>query len=204
MKLKVKILALFLLLAALWPMQVQAQEYDNAIGLRLGDPYGFSFKKYKSDTRAIEFILGTSGGNWYTNYYKRAFERLSLADDNFYDGHRLDFTVAFAARYLKQKDFPDKVDGLKWYYGIGLGLRLAQVEYRYLRRADINDIHNAPKFFSNNLNFDAGPEGILGIEYTLYDAPITLYMETSLFGEIIDNPFRFRFYGAFGIRYNFN
>jgi len=42
-----------------------AQSYKSAIGLRLGDPTGVTFKTFISKTNAIELILGT--GYWGNN-----------------------------------------------------------------------------------------------------------------------------------------
>jgi hypothetical protein len=186
------------------PMMLSAQEFDNGFGLRLGDPFGFTYKNYISPTRAVEFIAGTSGKRWNTSYYKRSFNRVNRFEDYLYYNHRLDYTVAVNARYLFHNKFKEDVDGLQWYYGAGLHLRFASVEYEYIRREDIDNFQQANRFFEGHFNYDIGPEIIIGTEYTLYDAPITFYGEVSLFAEIVDNPFAFRFYGAFGIRYNWN
>jgi hypothetical protein len=197
---------IFILFAILWLSitGLQAQEYDQAIGLRVGDPFGISYKIYKSDSRAIEFIGGASGSNWHTTYYRKSFDRISKFNNALYDGHRVDYSLAFSARYLFQKSISPDVDGFKWYYGAGLHMRFASVEYKYIDRSQAGNPFLADRFFDNHNNFDVGPEGVIGMEYTLYDAPLTLFMETSLFGEIVDNPLSFRFFGAIGIRFNFN
>ncbi len=65
--------SLLLSVFLLTPVLLFAQEFDNGIGLRLGDPFGFTYKKYISPTRAVEFIAGTSGNGWSTNYSKNLF-----------------------------------------------------------------------------------------------------------------------------------
>lgn len=195
---------LILLVFVFAPALLFAQEFDNGVGLRLGDPFGITYKKYLSPTRAAEFIAGSSGNRWNTSYYKKSFERINRFDDYLYYNHRLDYTIAFNARYLFHNKFKEDVDGLQWYYGAGLHLRFVSVEYEYIRQEDVDEYQTADRFFEGHTNFDVGPEVIIGTEYTLYDAPITFYGEVSLFGEVVDSPFAFRFYGAFGIRYNFN
>ncbi len=196
--------SLLLSVFLLAPLLLFAQEFDNGIGLRLGDPFGFTYKKYISPTRAVEFIAGTSGNGWSTNYYKKSFQRLTKFDDYLYFNHRLDYTVALNARYLFHNKFRENVDGLQWYYGAGLHMRFASVEYETIRREDIDNFQQADRFFEGHYNLDIGPEAIIGAEYTLYDLPITVFGEVSLLAEVVDNPFAFRFFGAFGIRYNFN
>ena len=53
-----------LILAAV-TIGAQAQSYKSAIGLRLGDPTGVTFKTFISKTNAIELLLGT--GYWGNN-----------------------------------------------------------------------------------------------------------------------------------------
>ncbi len=187
------------------PALLFGQEYDNGVGLRLGDPFGISYKKYLSPTQAIEFIGGSSGNRWNASYYKKSFGRINRFDDFLYYNHGLDYTIGFSARYLNHKKFSEDLDGgLQWYYGVGLHLRFASVEYEYIRLEDIAEYQTADRFFEEHYNYDIGPEAIIGTEYTLYNAPITFFAEVSLFAEVVDNPLALRFYGAFGIRYNWN
>jgi hypothetical protein len=199
--------ASLLLLILFWmAAPVQAQEYDGGVGLRVGDPFGLSYKKYRDTETALEFILGASGTNWHTSYYRKSYDRISKFDNFLYDGHRVDYSIALGGRFLWQKNFNEDVDGFQWYYGAGLQMRFASVEYTLIDRSlvtDANDIFTANRQFDTHYNVDIGPEGIIGLEYTLYDAPLTLFMETSLFAEVVDNPFSFRFFGALGMRINF-
>jgi hypothetical protein len=199
--------ASFLLFILFWSASpVQAQEYDGGVGLRIGDPFGVSYKKYRDAETALEFILGASGSNWHTSYYRKSYDRISKFDNFLYDGHRVDYSIALGGRFLWQKNFNEDVDGFQWYYGAGLQMRFASVEYTLIDRSAVNtanDIFTADRQFDNHYNVDIGPEGIIGLEYTLYDAPLTLFMETSLFAEVVDRPFNFRFFGALGMRINF-
>ena len=63
-------LTVILVLAAL-TFGVQAQSYKSAIGLRLGDPSGITFKTFINSTNALELIAGT--GYWGHNFAVTGF-----------------------------------------------------------------------------------------------------------------------------------
>jgi hypothetical protein len=63
--------------------------------------------------------------------------------------------------------------------------------------------------FNNNMymhdertDFDFGPEGIFGAEYTFEDVPVTLFAETSLQLELVDR-LTLRLFAGTGARFNF-
>jgi hypothetical protein len=67
-----KTFIVMLIFAAL-AIGAQAQSYKSAVGLRLGDPTGVTFKTFISKTNALEAIVGT--GYWghnlvFTGYYQ--------------------------------------------------------------------------------------------------------------------------------------
>jgi len=176
---------------------VHAQKYDQGVGLRLGDPYGITYKSYFNNNAAVELIIGSTSANRHGSYFKRSFNNRSKFDGYRYVDHLVDYTVAFQGRVLWHESFPANVEGrLDWYWGVGGHIRLSDVDYSYF---DQNDILSR----ESHTNFDLGPEGILGMEYEFLDYPIVGFGEVSLMGEIIDNPLRFRVFGAFGIRYAF-
>jgi len=107
-------LSLFIL-ATLTFTPLHAQEYDGGVGLRLGDPFGITYKNYRDANTAVEFILGASGTNWHTSYYRKSFDRISKFDNFLYDGHRVDYAIALNGRFLWQQNFNEDIDGFKWY-----------------------------------------------------------------------------------------
>lgn len=174
-----------------------AQKFDQGIGLRIGDPLGITYKSYFDGKSALELTLGTTSGNRHGNYFQRSFTNKNKYDGFNYVNHSVDYTVAMQGRLLWHETFPANVEGrLDWFWGLGAQLRIAEVTYSYF---DANNILRT----DNAGNFDLGPEGILGMEYELLDFPIVTYCELSLFGELVDNPFRFRIFGAVGVRYAF-
>ena len=75
-----KTLIITLILGAV-TVGAQAQSYKSAIGLRLGDPTGVTFKTFISKTNALEFLLGT--GYWGNNFSTRRLLRVA-------ESHRMD------------------------------------------------------------------------------------------------------------------
>jgi len=172
----------------------------NGIGLRLGTPLGVSYKMYLPRRQAMEFIIGTTPEGWYDSYYRDNFDRYDDFDDKTYDGHIIDYSIAFSGRYLFHMDFPERVPGFEWYYGFGGQLRLAGAEYQYLEQGE-NAGANAS--FRNKADFALGPEGIAGLEYVIPNSYLTAFADASLFMELVDNPLRFRFQAGIGLRYDF-
>lgn len=74
-------------------ISTNAQDFDSAVGLRLGFPAGITYKKFISETNALEFYGGFRGF---------AFAR----------------SISLHGAYQIHKDI-DEVDGLQWYYGGG-------------------------------------------------------------------------------------
>ena len=52
-------------------------------------------------------------------------------------------------------------------------------------------------------DIDIGADGVIGLEYTFNKIPLSLFVDATLFMEIVDQPFRFWFQGGIGARYNF-
>lgn len=171
---------------------------DRGIGLRLGTPMGITFKKYLPHHKAIELGVGTAAPGWHHHYYENSFHDFDKYEGFDYHSHNVRSTVYLQGRYLL--DYNIQIEGLigklDWYWGVGGLLKIATVEYRYREEAgpDIRKIAH---------DFDIGPEGILGMEYTFEKIPLTLFGEVSLMIEIADRPGIARGLSGVGARYNF-
>ncbi|MBT1703604.1 hypothetical protein [Chryseosolibacter indicus] len=189
-----KVLTLFLFFSTV----IIGVAQDQGIGLRLGDPLGVTYKKYFGDTRAIEFGLGSTGFGSHRSYYRNSFDSRSKYDDYRYRSHRVESTVYLQARYLLH--YGIDVQGLEgkwdWYWGVGGMLKVAKVRYRFF--------DDVPPFEDTDTrtDIDFGPEGIIGMEYTFQDVPISVFGEISLLLEIVDRV-TLRPFGGVGVRYNF-
>ncbi len=182
---------------------VCAQEGQQGIGLRVGDPLGLTYKYYLPRKMAMEVNLGTAPRSWYSAYFKDSFDDRKKYDDFRYVSHSVKSTFALQGRYLWHYAFPANVEGrLDWYWGLGAQMRLVGVEYSYFDNEDIiNELTIIREL--KRTDFDIGPEGIIGVEYELQDFPIVTFGEASLLTELADKPFRFRVFAALGVRYSF-
>jgi len=177
----------------------QAQSFEHGIGLRLGEPFGITYKRYLSDYKALEFIIGRNY-NLGSGFYRRDFNNTNNFNGLAYVGHTVDVAFAFQARWLSHVDFlDDHIEGMKGYYGLGALMGYNRVDYL----VDNIEVPGVLLFEETRNNFDLGAEAIAGVEYTLYNFPVSFFGEVSLYTEIADNPFRFRLLGAIGARYNF-
>ncbi len=172
----------------------------QGIGLRLGDPTGVTYKKYLGKTNAIEFGIGSAPARWHNSYYINSFDEYSGYDSYRYQNHTVQSTLYLQARYLFHYPIPvENMEGkLDWYWGVGGLLKVAKVKYSFRD----NDSPFTPGTDVKN-DFDIGPEGILGMEYTFQDVPLSVFSEGSLMLEFLDRPLTFQGFGCLGVRYNF-
>jgi hypothetical protein len=195
---KLMLIAIGLLLLVVGESHAQYRRgYNNSIGVKVGSPLGVSYKTYFYGRRAIEFVLGTTPEGWYDSYYRNKFDRYDEFDGTVYDGHVIDYSVAAQGRMLFHYDFPQRIEGFEWYWGVGGQLRVSGAEYRYTLPEDQRTR------FTNKSDFALGGDAIAGIEYVIPDVPLTAFADVNLFMELLDNPFSFRVQGGIGIRYDF-
>lgn len=174
-----------------------ANDRSWGIGLRLGDPLGLTAKKYLASGKALEFNLGSSG------YYGFDYRNDFYDRDQFRDFDYLDYdrgnSISLQAHYLFQKDFPN-AEGLQWYWGFGPQLRFKSYEYYYRFR----NYYGEWEYGQDKVtNVDFGGDILIGLEYHISNAPVSLFADANLFLELFDNPFSFIGQGGLGIRYNF-
>jgi hypothetical protein len=175
-----------------------AQRERQSIGLRLGDPSGLTYKKYLDKIHAAEFIIGSAGPDWHHTYYQNSFESVNAYESHRYRSHQVKSSLYLQGRYLVHDEI--YVQGMEgkwdWYWGLGGVLKFAKVRYNYtpsdgtFEETDLYD------------DFDIGPEGIAGMEYTFEDVPVTVFGEVSLMLEIV-NRVAFQPFAAAGVRYRF-
>lgn len=87
-------------LCALWfftmPREVSAQNYEKAIGARVGYPFAVSYKQALGESSMIE-LYGGYRGYVYGN----------------------GFSISGAYQKVYPFDFDDEIDGFNWYWGVG-------------------------------------------------------------------------------------
>jgi len=170
----------------------------QGIGLRLGEPLGITYKRYLPGNRAVEFVLGTAPKDWSDNYYTNSFE--DRYDDQDEVNHDVKSVLYLQGKYLFHN--PISAEGIEgkftWYWGPGILLKTARVEYHYRDEARIDN----RVYETNRTDVDFGPELVGGIEYTFEDAPIAVFGELELLLELTDRT-TFRLLGGVGARFNF-
>ena len=50
---------------------------------------------------------------------------------------------------------------------------------------------------------DVGVDGVLGLEYTFPKAPVSVFLDGTLYMELFDDPFLFSLQGGTGVRFRF-
>lgn len=173
---------------------------DQSIGLRLGKPTSVTYKKFINRSHAFEVSLGSVPSDWNNSYYINSFSEYESYNQYRYQNHQVQSTLYLQGRYLTHYALPveDLTGKVVWYWGLGGLFKAAKVQYRYQER-------DAPYVSATDIknDIDFGPEGILGLEYTFQDVPVTLFGETSFMLELLDRPFTPQAFGALGVRYNF-
>lgn len=175
-----------------------AQRPNWGIGLRVGDPLGITVKRYIQQDKAWEFNLGRSG--FYGYNYQKAFRRYDRFDGYEYRSHYLNSALSIQLHYLIHKDLRlAEAPGLDWYYGVGGQLRSYNVNYEYqVRRGNGWEVDR-----DRITDIDLGVDGIIGLEYSWREVPLTVFADVNLFVEIIDAPFFLYLQGGAGVRYYF-
>jgi len=193
----------FLFALALLPLASSAQNWG--LGFRLGDPSGLTIKKYAGD-KAFELSVGRTHLFDRNDYYYDRYDRWYV-DQNFnYKAHELlnyghSRAVGIQFHYLAHKDVKNAA-GLKWYYGAGVQLRLMSYRYNYRYK-----LENGPDWIvvsdQRVTETDFGVDGVIGLEYKIKNAPVSLFVDGTLFMEIVDDPFIFMPQFGIGGRYTF-
>jgi hypothetical protein len=187
---------LFILLLIGFSIHASAQ--NNALGVRLGLPMGVTYKRYITNNKAFELGIGSAANNADNRYYQRTFNGVDKYEDLEYRSVNVKSVIFLQGRILFQQDIQvEDLEGkFQWYWGIGGVFKAATVDFRY-RDPRLNE------FFNTRRNdIDLGPEGIIGLEYTFEDVPITLYGEFSMMLEFVDR-LNFRAFAGTGARIRF-
>ncbi|MGV9012733.1 MAG: hypothetical protein ACOH13_09085 [Flavobacteriales bacterium] len=178
---------------------------DWGIGFRLGDPSGLTVKHYWN-AKAFEVSVGRtqffSGDRYYNREYDRWYDR---GDFNYADHEYIAYgrsaPIAVQLHYLLQKPISN-AQGLSWYYGFGAQLRMDSYlfSYRYKPKKENDWIY----VYDERVNsVDVGADGVLGLEYNFPKAPVSIFLDATLFMEVVNDPFIFALQGGTGVRFRF-
>ena len=185
-------------------------QHNWGIGIRGGDPAGISIKKYM-DGKALEINFGRShwfsGNGWYNNRFNDWYRDKDYTYSEFqYVGYRSSTPLGLQVHYLWQKDVgrvaESNMRGLDWYVGLGGQVRMQTYTFDYRYK-----LYGSPAWYYETgdkvTDLDLGADGVVGLEYTFNKIPLSMFVDATLFMEIVDQPFRFWMQGGIGMRYNF-
>lgn len=165
-----------------------------SLGLRFGDPAGLTLKKYNGST-AWEINLGRSY-RWGYRYDDRFYRYDRFHDRKGYDykGHDAGPTTALQVHWLKHHDIAG-ASNLQFYFGVGPQARFTNVHYRYK--------YDDKEYYERFTDVDLGVDGVIGLEYTIPGAPLSIFLDGNVFVEVFDAPGWIHGQSGIGIRYNF-
>jgi hypothetical protein len=190
--------------------QASAQQAGWGAGIRLGDPTGISLKKYLNDGKqAVELNIGRAYP--YDYNYNSAFYHIGKYNNKdlyAYDHSILDNAFDLQLHWMVQRPFKnEKLSGLKWYIGAGGQLLASKVDYYYKYKAYYGPGNgNYVLTYGHSINTVAafGADGIIGLEYTFKELPISVFLDGTIAMEVLPNPFLVWGQAGAGVRYNFN
>lgn len=195
----------YLILSAVIFLSLPLHAQTWGAGIRLGDPSGLTLKKYLGN-KAWELNIGRThfgyGRDWYGRRFYDWYDDRDFPYDDFrYDGYRRRFPLAVQLRYLIQKDIRG-AQGLEWYYGLGGQVQFHSYyfNYRYKPGGGKDWVYVSDE---RVFDIDLGADLVIGLEYTFKDAPISLFLDASLFMEVLDDPFLFWPQAGIGGRFRF-
>lgn len=128
-------------------VSLSGQDYQSAVGLRLGSPVSLSYKTFLGgEPNALEAFV---------SYRTRTFANFGIEDYRW-------TSIGLGAAYQIHDEI-DAVDGLYWYYGFGASVYFWSYN---------NDI-----FFEDESTTSFGLQGYLGLDYTFENVPISLTLD---------------------------
>ena len=177
------------------------------VGIRVGDPAGLTIKK-NMDDYALEINIGGANMLYGMKLYNKGISN-SFMNGSFkkrtltYTINKASIPKGFQIHYLYQKDLSLTSSELQGYYGYGGQFRIQRASYDFAYK-----IPNDPSWHYTTgpmvTDVDMGLDGIIGLQYTLRNIPISLFCDLSLFLEGADDPFVLLLQGGLGLRYNFS
>jgi hypothetical protein len=156
-------------------------QYNNwAIGFQLVEPSGINARKYFGDNKALDVSFGTYG-----LFYGR--------DRAYRKGFYQNAGFSLRANYLWHTALFKK-EQLRAYYGFGGQINSRRYYF---------DSRNSPgvKEYTNSISL--GATGLAGSEYFVPNSPLSCFIETGLYAEILPGIFFLHPEASFGVRFNF-
>ncbi|MEZ4904184.1 MAG: hypothetical protein R2822_21750 [Spirosomataceae bacterium] len=156
-------------------------QYNNwAVGFQLVEPSGINARKYFGENKALDVSAGT-----YALFYGR--------DRKYRKGYYQNAGFSFRATYLWHRALFGK-DQFRGYYGFGGQINSRRYYF---------DSKNAPGTKEYVRTISLGGVGVAGAEYFVTSSPLSVFLETGLYLEILPGIFYVHPQGNIGVRFNF-
>jgi hypothetical protein len=180
------------------------------LGVKLGDPFAATFKYYPNKHLGLVVDFGKASSGLYNRYFREQFasyqrpDTLSTGASVNYLTHKVKSDLVGEAKILYHIDAKKISEGLQFYVGAGFEWKRTSLDYDYLYETDplLGDTENRPGRISQS-RFTMGPQGIIGIEYSYFQLPISAFMELEYFVDVFKDPGWSRTQGGVGLRYIF-
>ena len=178
------------------------------IGIKLGDPFAFTYKFYANKHFSFAADAGTAASGLYNKYYRQAFDTylpdtLSKDQSITYLAHKATADWLVETKFLYQWDAEKVSKGLQLYAGLGWQWRHTTIEYDYNFNDQSSNQDNGQfgKFTVNRFTY--GPVVLVGFEYSYFSLPISAFIEVEVYTDALIDPGYQRFQGGVGLRYVF-
>lgn len=179
-------------------------------GIKLGDPFAFTFKYYASKNLAFVADVGKPASGLYNRYIRDKFDAvqqdtLSAGAEVRYLTHSVKSDLIGELKVLYHIDATVISPGLQFYLGGGWQWKNTKINYDYT----YNEPDNPNPSSDNTIGslkvnrFTQGPQVVVGIEYSYFQLPISAFMELEYFTDIQLDPGWRRAEGGVGLRYIF-
>ncbi len=178
----------------------------QGIGIKLGDPFAFTYKFYANKRFSIGLDFGQSASGLYSRYYRDKFldytepDTLGVNQSVEYLTHTVKTDWVGEARVLYHIKLDKISPGLQLYVGPGWEVRSLSLTYNYF----INDgpLENKIEVIDAK-RFTYGIQGTIGIEYSYFRLPVAAFIELDVYNDLLKDPGYRRVQGGVGIRYIF-
>jgi len=172
----------------------------NAIGVKLGDPFAFTYKLYPKKNWAFSIDMGKASSSLYNRYFRNSLNQLipdsvRLNPAFRYVGHHIVYDWVAQAKFLYQIDASKISKGMRLYTGLGWQWRATKINYDYLVETTSYRI--------SEKRFPQGPLVNVGFEYSNFYWPISAFIEMEWVTDISFDKGYNRMQGGVGLRYVF-
>ena len=181
------------------PFHYHDKLISHGLGIRIGDPFGLTYKIYYKRRIAVEFTGGVGFSGLYAPIHRDKFNLIDRYQDFEYIAHDVDHSYAHQGRVILHNNFPG-YHRLDWYVGLGYHVRWYRLKYVY-SFIDEDGRQDVGSDFYND--FDMGPEAALGFEFDYPNVPLTVFAEGGAFWNVEGVTKFWRIQAGLGVRVDF-